>query len=471
MATSIQMLRIRHLALLGILALVLVPAAAHATTIGDVASALRQDPVYNEAGASRALSADDVAELRQRIRDAGTPIFVAILPETAAEHNGGVDNLLHTIAEQTGLSGAYAVVTDREFRTGGLRENNGADEAGTLAFQAHKAEGTKAVLDDWVDRVANLHSTSVGSGGGSGRGGGVFGVGWFWTLILGAIVVIGIRSTIVGSRRRRQAATELAEVSDVAREDLYRLRSDIIELDSIYQPGRDKDTDDSYLVATKELERAERRLDKARSVRDLGVVSRAVEEGRWHLACARARIEGKDLPARSAPCFFNPQHGPSTASVWWTPPDGGDARDVPACDVCAHQLAEGREPDARQITVGDSRVPHWQAPTYYAPWMGGYYGWPGSGFGLGSMFTGFVIGDVVGSAFGGHPDGSGAVVGSDGGWIGGSGGDWGGGGSSGDSGGWFGGGGGDWGGGGGGDFGGGGGDSGGGGGDSGGGSW
>src|SRR5689334_8229113 len=112
MATSIQMLRIRHLALLGLLALVLVPAAAHATTIGDVASALRQDPVYNEDDAARHLSAGDAAELRQRIRDAGTPIFVAILPERAADENGGAANLVHEIAAKTGLSGAYAVVTD-----------------------------------------------------------------------------------------------------------------------------------------------------------------------------------------------------------------------------------------------------------------------------------------------------------------------------------------------------------------------
>ncbi len=472
MATSIFMLRTRFLALLGLLALVLAPAAAQATTVADVAAALRQDPVYNQAGASRALSADDLAELRRRIHDADTPIFVAVLPEAAIASNGGnADDLLQAIARKTGLSGAYALVTDHEFRTGSLREGNGAGEAGTLAFQAHKADGTRAVLDDFVDRVDDLHAASTGAGRGSA--GGLFGLGWFWTLFLAAAAFFGIRRVVVGTRRSRQAAAELAEVSDVAREDLYRLQSDIVELDTSYQPGRDAETDATYQVAVKELERAQRRLDKAGSVRDLGVVSRAVEEGRYQLACTRARIAKKELPARTAPCFFNPQHGPSTASVWWTPPDGGAARDVPACDVCAHQVAEGREPAAREITVGDARVPHWQAPRYYAPWMGGYYGWPGSGFGLGQVFTGFIIGDALAGGFGHQGDAGAAVVGSDGGWIGGGGGDFGGGGSSGDSGGgWFGGGGGDWGGGGGGDFGGGGGDSGGGGGgDSGGGSW
>ena len=53
------------------------------------------------------------------------------------------------------------------------------------------------------------------------------------------------------------------------------------------------------------------------------------------------------------------------------------------------------QPGARQITLGDARGPHWQAPRYYAPWMGGYYGWPGSGFGLGDVFTGFLIGEAI----------------------------------------------------------------------------
>src|ERR1700712_3297603 len=104
MATSIFMPRTRFLALLGLLALVLAPAAARATTIADVAAALRQDPVYNQAGASRALSADDLAELRQRIHSADPPIFVAVLPESAITNNGGnADDLLQAIARQTGL--------------------------------------------------------------------------------------------------------------------------------------------------------------------------------------------------------------------------------------------------------------------------------------------------------------------------------------------------------------------------------
>ena len=400
MATSIFMLRTRFLALLGLLALVLAPAAAQATTVADVAAALRQDPVYNQAGASRALSADDLAELRRRIHDADTPIFVAVLPEAAIASNGGnADDLLQAIARKTGLSGAYALVTDHEFRTGSLREGNGAGEAGTLAFQAHKADGTRAVLDDFVDRVDDLQAASTGAGRGSA--GGLFGLGWFWTLFLAAAAFFGIRRVVVGTRRSRQAAAELAEVSDVA-------------------PGGPVPPAERHRRARHELPAGPRRGDR-RHLPGRGQGARAgpapARQGR-----ARCAISASSPgPSRRAATSW-PAPGPGSrdtelprahGAVLLQPParpvDGlglvdaarrRRARDVPACDVCAHQLAEGREPAAREITVGDARVPHWQAPRYYAPWMGGYYGWPGSGFGLGEVFTGFIIGDALAGGFG-----------------------------------------------------------------------
>jgi hypothetical protein len=464
------MLRPRLLALLGLLLLALAP-AAYATTVGDVASALREDPVFNEPDAQHALNADDVAELRSRIRGAGTPIFVAVLPARAlsGSGDGDADALLQDIARKTGFQGSYALIVGDQFRGGSIGEASGAPEAATAAFQAHSEDGTRAVLDDFVDRVEDLNA-GVGRAPDSGGGWSFLDGSWFWYVFFGIVALTTIRSGIFGYRRRQNAAQEMLEVSYVAREDLGKLQQDIIDLDPVYRPGRDQEVDEFYELANKELARAERRLSKATTVRDLGVVSRAIEEGRYHLACAKAAIEGRDLPPRSAPCFFNPQHGPSTQSVWWTPVGGGAPRDVPACDVCAHQLAEGREPAAREIAVDGYPVPHWQAPRYYAPWMGGYYGWPGSGFGFGDVFTGFLLGEAVSSSWVSGGTG-GAVVGSDGGWIAtGGGGGWSGGG---DSGGWFsGGGGGDFGGGGDWGGGGGGGDSGGGGGgDSGGGSW
>jgi hypothetical protein len=50
--------------------------------VDRAAQALRQDPVFVDPSAERALSASDAVRLRDQIRASGQPIFVAILPGT-----------------------------------------------------------------------------------------------------------------------------------------------------------------------------------------------------------------------------------------------------------------------------------------------------------------------------------------------------------------------------------------------------
>ncbi|HEY8790585.1 MAG TPA: hypothetical protein VIM10_15845, partial [Actinopolymorphaceae bacterium] len=130
----------------------------------------------------------------------------------------------------------------------------------------------------------------------------------------------------------------------------------------------------------------------------------------------------RPLPTRRPPCFFNPNHGPSTTNVSWAPV-GGTPRDVPACAADAERVAAGAEPDSRQVMVGSRRVPYWQAGPAYQPMMAGYFG----GFAGGGMLPGFLVGMVVADAFSGgynsnpFDTGSGDGGGSDGGSDGGSG--------------------------------------------------
>jgi hypothetical protein len=158
------------------------------------------------------------------------------------------------------------------------------------------------------------------------------------------------------------------------------------------------------------------------------------------MACAEARLEGRPVPERRPPCFFDPRHGPSTRDVEWAPP-GGAPRAVPACEACAVAVDEGREPATREVMTNGRLVPYYAAPAYFSPWAGGFF----SPFGGGGFLSGLFLGELLGGGFGGFG----------GGW--GSQGGWGGYDSPGDGGGFgdFGGGGGDFGGG---DFGGGGGD-------------
>ena len=96
------------------------------------------------------------------------------------------------------------------------------------------------------------------------------------------------------------------------------------------------------------------------SPRDLEPVGAAVEEGRYAMACARARLEGRELPERTAPCFFDPRHGPSAREVEWSPPYG-QPRNVPACEADAQRVERGEDPEAREITLGGRRMPYWDA--------------------------------------------------------------------------------------------------------------
>ena len=59
---------------------------------------------------------------------------------------------------------------------------------------------------------------------------------------------------------------------------------------------------------------------------DVRAVTEALEDGRFSLAQLAARREGRPLPERRPPCFFDPRHGPSVADATWTPPGGAPAR-------------------------------------------------------------------------------------------------------------------------------------------------
>ena len=73
------------LAALALAVLAAAPAAAQAT-VDEVAQQLTQSPVYLDPGAEAKIDADQV---RQRVMDAGTPIYVAILPASARSGYGG----------------------------------------------------------------------------------------------------------------------------------------------------------------------------------------------------------------------------------------------------------------------------------------------------------------------------------------------------------------------------------------------
>jgi hypothetical protein len=210
-------------------------------------------------------------------------------------------------------------------------------------------------------------------------------------------------------------ARAFEDVRRAAEEDILGLADEIRALDlDVEMPGVSPEARADYMRAVDQYERAQSALDRARSPRDLGVVSSAVEDGRFAIVSTRARLAGKEPPERRPPCFFDPRHGPSVRDVMWAPP-GGTARPVPVCAADAISIEEGNEPHARRVRVGDREVPYWNAPAYYGPWAGGYF----SPFGM--LLPGLLLGSAVGAGVymtgpyddGGDPDDGAASDGFD----------------------------------------------------------
>jgi hypothetical protein len=391
------------LLLAALLAAVLVaPAAAAADPVDRAAAALRAgdgvyvDPGYD--GQAAQPSGDELHALRKAIGDAGGGIYLALMPSSALEARGGdADGLLSDIYAATRRAGTYGLVVDGSVRAGSQGDLP-RGEAGALmrsAFLAHRDDGAGPMLQDFVSEVARARAsadTPAGdpSGGGSGVPTGA---------VIGLVALAAGGAWLFASRRSRarpsspRPPAELAEVRRVAEEDLTALAEDITALDIQSDlPGADPRAVEDYRAAGERYVEARSALERTRSVEEMEPVTRLIEDGRQLMASARARFEGREPPPRRPLCFFDPRHGPSVRDVEWQP-EGGAAREVPACAACALRVEEGVEPHAREVVAGGRSVPYYQAG-WLGPWAAGY--WGPVGFGGGGFFTGLLLGEALG---------------------------------------------------------------------------
>ena len=366
-----------------VLAVVVAGSAGAAGVITEAAAALAGDPVYVDPAAERAISEADAERLRDRIeaKDAG-PLYVAILPASAAREAGGdAEQVLAAIAQDLRRDGTYVVVVGDQFRAAStVLESGRARELADAAFRESRDQGVAAVLLSFVDVIGEEKN---GGGGDGGFGGGA----------LIPLVLAGAAIAFFVVRRRRRSAEnerELAEVKSAARDDLVALGEDIgtVDVDELEPTARP-----DYERALEQYQRGSNALDWAKRPEDIEAVSAAVEEGRHAMTAARARAAGQEPPERRPLCFFDPRHGPSAREVEWTPP-WGTSRPVPACAADAQRIEDGLDPQTREVTVDGRSVPYWNAGPAYAPWAGGFYG------GFGGLFPGFLLGSMLGGGFG-----------------------------------------------------------------------
>ena len=216
-------------------------------------------------------------------------------------------------------------------------------------------------------------------------------------LVLVAVVVGGVglyrRAAINRRRSEEQAALEaqLTTSKRAADEDVTTFGEELQRLDSdVAGHALDEPMQQDYQRALDAYDNAKMSLDAVTKPDEIKHVTEILEDGRYAVACVKARIAREPLPAKRPPCFFNPAHGPSSQDVEWAPP-GGVQRSVPACPADAERVLAGADPYIRTVQVGAQRVPYWEGGPAYAPWAQGYYSrWSGT-----EMMSGMLIGSML----------------------------------------------------------------------------
>lgn len=251
-------------------------------------------------------------------------------------------------------------------------------------------------------------------------------------VIIGVVVFFALRLGKQSRALEREQAAELTAQLDAsvraAGEDVTAFGEELQRLDSdVAGHPLDEAMRQDYTRALDAYEHAKESLNAVTNPAEITYVTEILEDGRYAIACVKARVAGEPLPAKLPPCFFNPAHGPSSTNVDWAPP-GGSTRSVPACPADAERVLAGADPYVRTVQVGAQRVPYWQGGPAYAPWAQGYYSnWRGNSLisdmalgallfsgishmpsmlhGMGDGFAG--IGDGIGEGLGGLGEGIG----------------------------------------------------------------
>ncbi|GAB3556956.1 hypothetical protein GCM10027344_03780 [Spelaeicoccus albus] len=212
-------------------------------------------------------------------------------------------------------------------------------------------------------------------------------------LVLLGLLIVGIywRNARHAAARR---AIDLGLVSAAAEDDIKEFAHELAELRDAPAIGMlSAGTQREYDSARESLDAAATLLAKASGPAEIRRVTECLERGRYSVMCVRARLSGKQLPARRPPCFFNPQHGPSAGDVDWAPP-GSQPRPLPACADDALHVAVGAPPDIRTVLVGTGTlsVEYWRAGSAFAGYVTGYFGAYAAGGALPGLLTAVMDG-------------------------------------------------------------------------------
>ncbi|MFD3700818.1 hypothetical protein ACFWUZ_32620 [Streptomyces sp. NPDC058646] len=376
-------------------ALAAAPQASAATGPAAVAEALKRGPVHVDPRAEAQLSPADADALAQKIKAAGKPVFVAVLPATS---EFPAEGLLSALRAQTGITGLYAVRLGDGFSAGAdpaVMPSNAVRNL-TDAVKAGGPVDASTQLNTFVDQA--LSQAKGGAPASWGTAGGDAGAPVGALVALGAVAVVGGGGAYTLVRRNRRKKEEarreaVARLGVVVDEDITAFGEELDRLDfHPGEPGADDAMRKDYEQGLDSYEKAKQIMAEVQHPEEVRGVTQALEDGRFALARLDARRRGKPLPERRSPCFFDPRHGPSTEDAAWAPA-GGASRTVPVCTADAVRLRDGRDPAVRTVDTERGPRPYYDAGPAYGPWAGGYFG--------GGILPGLLMGTMLGSMMSG----------------------------------------------------------------------
>ncbi|WP_194506004.1 hypothetical protein, partial [Actinomadura livida] len=361
--------------------------AAAADTVGQIAKGLMDSRLYVTGEAGDVLSAADQNEVKNALAGASDADIRAVVVSNSVS-SAEVGQMLKSVANRVGEGETYLAVTADGSRMNGISKKLSSSEINQLVTRTNGAplKDRLVQFSDLAEKKADENARSSAIGG-------------FVTLSVLILLAVGVSGLFLVSRKRQRvrAEQEMADLKNGVQEDVTLLGEDIAQLDlNVMDKELEPEIRSDYEHAMNSYDEAKRATARATRPHDMQDVTTALEDGRYYMTATRARLAGEPVPERRAPCFFNPQHGPSVEDVMWAPP-GGTARSVPACAADAEALRLGSAPDVRMVPYGGGRRPYWDAGPAYGPYAGGYY----RGYGGIDMLSGLMVGTMLGSMMGG----------------------------------------------------------------------
>lgn len=371
----------RWLGLLGaavVLALSTLPAEAATppdTYMNQVADRLAEPGVWVDPAVSE-LTSSEKAKLDQAAKNADAPIRIAVIPAQAINTGGPNsrvvrlawtgEELADQLYDRVGVEGVYAVLVDAtsQSKGRGFHAVQRADRGPT--YQVGKAvdqavDCCAPEYDEMLTRFIDVAQEVdrpfvVDAAPYAGGAAGLIGLWW------------GV--TTLGARRAKRAdeKVHLEVTRPLLNEEIIALSQQVSGLPTTTDPQQSKLSKD-VLDA---VEKARHRLDEAEGDADTEAVATLLGSARYGLVCLAALQAGKPMPEPTPPCFFDPRHGPSTASADWKP-EGGTERSVQVCETCAARVAANEEPDVRMVTLRNVPRPYWILGEELASYIDGYW--------------------------------------------------------------------------------------------------